>query len=350
MRLRLAAGRGQEIGIGMNPKFRTGETITMKIAFRFALMSLFLTGMISVVEAQIPAVTHNTWTSGAPMAIAVNWPAVGVISGKIYVVSGYTGGAPAITNNQVYNPTTNTWSPAAPIPAATAQAATAVVKNVLYLFGGTSTGGLPVFDTVWAYSPKTNTWTAKATMPTARCSAVAVVVNNIVYVIGGYNGGRLNTVEAYDPATNTWTEEAELILGKSEVSAGVFGTAKTGYTIVAADGFSGSDTGDTEAYDVATNTWTSLKSDPNPRNGSCFGEIAQKLYVSDGNATGNNPIAVMEAFNLKKNVWTSLAAMANTVTDPGSAVYKGKLYCIGGGNWAVPPNNTVFDYVQIYQP
>jgi hypothetical protein len=141
-----------------------------------------------------------------------------------------------------------------------------------------------------------------------------------------------------------------MILGKSEVSAGVFGTAKTSFTIVAADGFSGSDTGDTEAYDVATNTWTSLKSDPNPRNGACAGEIAQKLYVSDGNASGNNPIAVMESFNLTKNAWTSLAAMPNTVTDAGSAVYKAKLYCFGGGNNAVPPNDTVYNYVQIYQP
>jgi hypothetical protein len=321
----------------------------MKSAFWLVLVSLLFTGMASVAEAQSPAVVHNTWTTGAPMPTAVNWPAVGVIGGKMYVVSGYAGG-PAVTDNQVYNPLTNGWSSAAPIPAATAQAASAVVKNVLYLFGGSNNGGLPVFDTVWAYNPKTNTWTSKATMPTARCSAVAVVVNNIVYVIGGYNGGRLNTVEAYNPATNTWTEEAGMILGKSEVSAGLFGTVKIGYTIVASDGFSGSDTGDNEAYDVATNTWTSLKSDPNTRNGACFGVIAQKLYISDGNASGNNPIAVMEAFNLKKNVWTSLAAMPNTVTDPGSAVYKSKLYCFGGGNWAVPPNNTVYDYVQIYQP
>ena len=327
--------------------------------YALSILALFIltVGVVLPLQAQTesattaaPAVIHNTWTSGAPMPTAVNWPAVGVISGKIYVVSGYTGGAPAVTDNQVYNPVTNTWGSAAPIPAATAQAATAVVKNILYLFGGSNNGGLPVFDTVWAYNPKTNSWASKAPMPTARCSAVAVVVNNIIYVIGGFNGGRLNTVEAYDPATNNWTEEADLLLGKSEISAGVLGTVKTGFTIVAADGFSGSDTGDTEAYDVATNTWTSLKSDPNTRNGACSGVVGSLLYVSDGNASGNNPIAVMESFNLKKNVWKSLAAMPNTVTDAGSAVYKSKLYCFGGGNNAVPPNDTVYDYVQIYQP
>jgi len=302
------------------------------------------------IDKQLQPVTHNTWTTGAAMPVAVNWPATGVVQGKIYVVSGYTGSAPAVTDNQVYNPIANTWSTAAPIPVATAQAATAVVKNILYLFGGSDNGGLPVFTTVWAYNPKTNTWSSKAPMPTARCSAAAVVVNNIIYVIGGFNGGRLNTVEAYNPATDTWTEEGDLLLGKSEVSAGVLGSKKAGFTIVAADGFSGSDTGDTEAYDVATNTWKSLASDPAQRNGACSGVIGGLLYVSDGNASGNNPISVMESFNLKKNVWKNLAVMPDTVTDPGSAVYKGKLYCIGGGNNAVPPNDTVYNFVQIYQP
>jgi N-acetylneuraminic acid mutarotase len=301
-------------------------------------------------ERQSPTITHNTWSSGAAMPVALNWPAVGVISGKMYVVGGYTGG-PASADNQIYNPTTNTWSTGSSIPAATAQASAAVVKNVLYVFGGSNNGGSSVFNTVWAYSPKTDKWSPKAAMPTARCSATAVVdKSNIIHVIGGYNGSRLSTVEAYNPATDTWTEEAGLLLGKSELSAGLFGSAKVGYTIVAADGFSGSDTGNNEAYDLATNTWTSLASDPNARNGSCFGVVGGKLYVSDGNASGNNPIAVMEAFTLTKNKWTALAAMPNTLTDPGSAVYKGKLYCIGGGNWAVPPSNTVYNYVQIYQP
>ncbi len=322
----------------------------MKTAFRLIMTALLLVSAASLLEAQAPAVNHNTWTSGAAMPVALNWPATGVIGSKIYVVGGYTGG-PASADNQIYNAATNTWSTGAPIPDATGQATAAVVKNILYVFGGSNNGCGAVFNTVWAYSPKTNSWSAKTAMPTARCSATAVVdKSNIIHVIGGFNGSRLTTVEAYDPATDSWTEEAGLRLGKSEISAGLFGNAKTGYTIVAADGFSGSDTGDNEEYDIATNAWTDLASDPNPRNGSCFGVIGTKLYASDGNASGNNPISVMEAFNPAKNTWTSLATMPNTLTDSGSAVYKGQLYCIGGGNWAVPPNNTVYNYVQIYQP
>jgi N-acetylneuraminic acid mutarotase len=320
-------------------------------AIALTMLALLFAGAVCPAQAQteeIAAIQHNTWTLGAPMPVAVNWPMTGLLKGQIYVVGGYTGG-PAAADNQIYNPVTNSWTSGAPIPAATAQGAVAVVKQVLYVFGGSNDGGnASVTNASWAYNPKKNKWHPIAAMPTARCSAVAVVYKNIIYVIGGYyNGERLSTVEAYDPATDSWTEEAGLLLGKSEISAGLIGT-----TIVAADGYSGSDTGDNEAYDIATNTWTSLASDPNARNGSCFGVIRGKLYVSDGNDSGGIPIARMDAFNLAKNAWNwkSLAAMPNTLTDSGSAVYKGRLYCIGGGNFAVPPNNTVYDYVQIYQP
>ena len=164
---------------------------------------------------------------------------------------------------------------------------------------------------------------------------------------GGYNSGnRLNTVEAYNPATDTWTEKATLLNGKTEISAGLVGT-----TIVAADGYTSSgDTGDNEAYDVSTNTWTSLAADPTARNVSCSGVIASLLYGADGNNNGGGPISVMESFSLAKNKWITLTAMPQTVTAMGSAVYGGQLYCFGGGNSAVPPNNTVYNYVQIYQP
>jgi N-acetylneuraminic acid mutarotase len=321
----------------------------MKARYAVMLIAILLIGVAGLVAAQQPEVTHNTWTSGAAMPTALNWPTAGVIGGKVYVVGGYTGG-PASDANQVYDIATDTWSTAAPLPVAQAQMAGAVVSNILYVFGGSANGTTPVFDTVYAYNPKTDTWTSKATMPTARCSAAAVVVKGIIYVIGGFTGGRSTAVEAYDPKTDAWAEEAPLLLGKSEVSVGAIGSAKTGYTIVAADGFSGSDTGDTEAYDVATNTWTSLASDPTGRNGACSGVIGARLYISDGNTGGNSPVSLNESFTLSTNTWKTLAAMPNTLTDPASAVYRGKLYCFGGGNWAVPPNNTVYDYVQVYQP
>ncbi len=292
---------------------------------------LLLAGASSVTVAQTPAVAHNTWTSGAPMPTALASQAVGVIRGQIYVVGGGIPYGQPFANTQIYDPATNTWSAGAPIPVATSNGASAaVVKNILYVFGGET-------NAVWAYNPKKDSWSSKSPMPTGRGCTGAAVEKRIVYVIGGCDledpYDRLTTVESYDPATDTWTEEAPLLVGKSQPSV-----ARVGTTIVAADGYTASgDTGDNEGYDATTNSWTSLTPDPMPRNGTCTGAIGGKLYVAgDGAST--------ESFNLSKNTWKTLASMPEPTQFPGSAVYKGLLYCFGGF-WGSALSN-----VQIYQP
>jgi uncharacterized repeat protein (TIGR03803 family) len=291
-------------------------------------------------------IVHDSWSNGTAMPTAVEWSAAGVIGTKIYVVGGYTK-TTVVANNAIYDPVKGLWSTGAPIPSATAQAASAVVNNILYIFGGSTNGGGAVTDEVWAYDPTKNTWSAKSSMPTARCSVVAVVENGIIYVIGGYNNGsRLNTVESYNPATDTWTSEAPLINGKTEISAGLIGS-----TIVAADGYTGSgDNGDNEAYNATTNSWSSLTPDPTPRNGSCSGVIGGLLYGSDGNTNNAGAISLNESFNLKKDAWTTLSVMSQPATDPGSAVYKGQLFCFGGSSYGIAFQGTIYNNVQIYQP
>jgi len=292
-------------------------------------------------------IVHNSWSQGKAIPTPVAFATAAVLNNEIYLVGGYpgTGYSGPVTDNQIYNPVTNTWSSGAALPAATAQAAAAVVNGVLYVFGGSNDGGPTVFNTVWAYNAKTKAWSSKAAMPTARCSLAATVEKNIIYVVGGYaSGARLSTVEAYNPATNTWTEEAPLLVGKSEPSLGLVGT-----TIVAADGYTSSaDNGDNEAYDEATNKWTSLKSDPNPRNAACGGAIGPQLYVAGGGNTSGPALTSTESFTLTKNAWTTLAPMPLGTGAPGSALYNGLLYCIGG--WASSPDGTLLNNVQIYQP
>ena len=322
----------------------------MKTTFRLLLISLLLLGIASFAQEQAPAVNHNTWTSGAPMPTAVWFPAAtGVIKSQIYLVGGYDSSESVVADNQIYHAATNSWSTGAPMPAPTAQGASAVVKNILYVFGGSPDGKTCNISTVLAYNPKTNSWSSKSPMPTARCSAAAAVDKNIIYVIGGYSSGsgqRLNTVEAYNPATDTWTEEAPMLVGKSEPAVALSGTA-----IVASGGYTQSgDTGDNEGYNVATNAWASLKSDPSTRNGSCFGTIGPQLYVAGGypgGGPGTPALTVNESFKRSKNSWKTLAPMPQASVVPGSAVYKGQLYCFGG---AAATYGTILNNVQIYQP
>ncbi|MGB8012848.1 MAG: kelch repeat-containing protein [Terriglobales bacterium] len=304
---------------------------------------------------QVPAVTHNTWTSGAPMPTALLSTTAAVLKGQIYVVGGFSGSA-VVADTQVFNPVSNAWSTGVPLPTPVGDAAAAVVKNVLYVMGGDdSNDGSAVTNNVWAYNPKAKTWSAKAAMPTARTHAAAVVVNDIIYVIGGWNGvfsgDGLATVESYNPATDTWTEETPLLLGKWAPSVGVFGTKGTGYTIVAPDGAGqccpSNFTGDNESYNVSTNAWTSLEADPTARAFACFGSVGSKLYVAGGFATEGPALSVTESYQLSKNAWKTLAPIPQPAGDLSSAVYKGKLYCFGG--WTAW-NGSVLDSVQIYQP
>ncbi len=124
----------------------------MKATFALSVVLIFFAGAPS--HAQVPAVTHNTWSSGAAMPVALKWPFTGVISNQIYVVAGVTDSAVA-DNNQVYNPATNTWSMAASLPVATFDGASAVVGNILYVISGSQDGTFPT-NAVWAFNPKTN--------------------------------------------------------------------------------------------------------------------------------------------------------------------------------------------------
>jgi len=299
------------------------------------------------VEAQAPAVIHNTWTSGAPIPTAVA-PSGGtaVLKGEIYVVGGCVGND-IIADTQIYNPVTNSWSTGVSLPSPVCNGVAAVVKNVLYVIGGGSSPGT-CGNTVFAFNPKTKTWTSKSPMPTARCSMGVAVEKNIIYAIGGVdvNNDRLTTVESYNAATDTWTEEAPLLVGKSEPTV-----ASVGKTIMAADGYTSSgDTGDNESYDITTNVWTSLKSDPTARNTACGGGIGSMMYIAGG-YPGGNPgtpaISTNESFKPSKKTWTTLASMPQAAMFAGSAVYKGQLYCISG---LASYGGTAINNVQIYQP
>ena len=278
----------------------------MKTTFRLLLVSLLFIGTASLVKAQSPAVTHNTWTSGAALPTPVSSSTAAVVKNAIYVVGGNDaagfGGSGIVADVQIYNATTNTWSTAASIPAGVEWPSSAVVKNILYVFGGT-TDDSTASNAVWAYNPKTKAWSGKAAMPTARWGSEAVVEKktNIIYVIGGYDGhgGYLANVESYNPATNTWT---------------------------------------------------SLAADPTARVESCAGGIGSKLYDAGGyigNGGAGAATTVNESFQLSSNKWTTLAHMPQGSMFGSSAVYKGRLYCFGG--WA-SFSGTPINNVQIYQP
>ncbi len=323
----------------------------MRTRWSMLLPTVIVSASVSV--AQTASVTHNTWTSGAPIPTAVWFPATAALDDNLYLVGGCASGGTVIADTQIYNPATDVWTSGTPLPTPTCSAAAAVVNNILYVIGGSpDDGGDTVLNSVWAYNPKTNKWVARSPMPTARDGLAVDVANSTIYVIGGNSCCETYpTVESYDTLTNAWTEETPLLTAKTNTSTGIFGSKATDLTIVDADGSltvtPTEETGDNEKYSVLKNFWTALAPDPTPRDAACAGAIGSELYVAGGRGTSGSAIGTNESFELSMNTWSTLASMTSATAFGGSAVYQGQLYCFGGstGFYGDASNN-----VQIYQP
>ena len=123
----------------------------------------------------------------------------------------------------------------------------------------------------------------------------------------------------------------------------------TGYwngKIYVAGGFNGTGaTNAARAYDIASNTWTSIAPLPAALYLPGFGVINGKFYVASGN-NGTTEVNTLYIYDTATNTWTTGPVVPTPVTAPGSAVYQGKLYLFGGG----APFPTTITTTQIYDP
>jgi len=132
-------------------------------------------------------------------------------------------------------------------------------------------------------------------MPTGRQEVVIGVVNGILYAAGGWNPAigpnGLNIVEAYDPATNTWTTKASMPTVRHYTAGGVVNGIL--YVVGGHDGTNGLTT--VEAYDPVANAWTTVASMPSLRWSLMAGVINGVLYAVGG-YNGTAHTATVEAF------------------------------------------------------
>jgi N-acetylneuraminic acid mutarotase len=163
------------------------------------------------VEANLTEVydlATNSWSTAAPMPLAVYGYASAVINGKIHIVGGSespgtAGTGDFVNSNQVYDPQSNSWGLSANLPTeATFPAATVttgfMAPPLLYFIGGFNADSFSNIAQV--YNADTNSWTNGASMPTARAYLGVVAANDVLYAIGGFDGTNwLNTVEQYTP-------------------------------------------------------------------------------------------------------------------------------------------------------
>ena len=254
----------------------------------------------------------DRWTKKAPMPRPAHHPALAAANGKIYVMGGFVppkdtaipvGGAwEPIDSTWEYDPAADSWKPLPPLPGKRGSAIAAEVGGKIYVIGGATTvegskdpfftffGPARVLGTNDVYDPATNKWESRAPMSVPRNHAFSGVVNGKIYVIGGRTGhafilSATNTdvVEEYNPASNTWSMPKERMpTARSGGASGtdgrriyVAGGEVTTKELVAAYRA-------IEAYDPATNSWSTLPSMPMPRHGVAGGVIGNRFHLVSG--------------------------------------------------------------------
>jgi N-acetylneuraminic acid mutarotase len=159
-------------------------------------------------------------------------------------------------------------------------------------------------------------------------------IGSYIYVGGGGCGGPLNAFYQYDPATNTWTAQANLLvplIGAAGASDGTYGYVACGGTT------GGTFTNTLYRYDPAANSWTTLSTVPgNVGRQSPFMAYYQgKLYIGGGDISSpvcsNQDFYAQDfyAYDIATNTWTTLPNHPNTNWEGWAVAYNGKVYVTG---------------------
>jgi N-acetylneuraminic acid mutarotase len=102
----------------------------------------------------------------------------------------------------------------------------------------------------------------------------------------------VGTVEAYDPATDTWTTVAPMPTGRSWLVAGVVNGL-----LYAVDGWDGDRTLPTvEMYDPGGDTWSTKAPLPTARATLAAGMVNGTLYLVGGEDRPDNMVGTVEAY------------------------------------------------------
>ena len=150
----------------------------------------------------------NTWTTIAPLPLAVYSAAVASDGTYAYIIGGV---ASATTSaGYRYDPSSNTFASIAPSPTATYGSAAVYLDGRIYKIGGFVGQGATSSNAVEVYDVAVGTWSTVAPYPTALGFVSAFASNHYIYAAGGANGLLQPTLKTYryDPAANVWNDGA----------------------------------------------------------------------------------------------------------------------------------------------
>jgi N-acetylneuraminic acid mutarotase len=232
------------------------------------------------------------------------------------------------------------WQSRASLPNARFELGAASVGSKLYAIGGN--GGSPTGE-LDEYDPATDAWTPKTSMPTARQNPVVAVVDGRIYVTAGYAYTNPNqvtyftTTEAYDPATDTWTTKAPIPApgGTGGVLANLYlGGGAVGSSIYVAVAVYGGNNPATLIYDTVADSWSSVPAQP--LNGSKVEGVGLlgDMYLVSVQTFGLGYEDRMALLDPTATVaWSTHGGPPTHRSDEAVAASASRLFVVGGAIW-----------------
>ena len=296
----------------------------------------FLVALALVLLVVTSAVAAAGWVGVAPLVSPRGFLSVAARDGVVYAAGGGTGSGPS-DRFEAFTADTGTWSalPSLPTPRG-GLALVAALDGRIYAIGGNNGAFGAALATVEAYSIATRAWTTVAPLPAPRTGVSAVEgEDGKIYVFGGQwqgdGGDYKNSVYAYDPATDTWQTRSSAGFSARYFTAaarlpdgriGVFGGWNNllgGHLAIA------------EAYDPASDTWSTLPAMPNLRQGPAgFTGCDGRVYVSGG-LDWSATVATADQFDPVLQTWSAAPTMLAPHAYTGAGVtLDGAAYVVAG--------------------
>jgi N-acetylneuraminic acid mutarotase len=286
--------------------------------------------------------TKSFWTNGSPISTSRTEVSATAVGDSVYVIGGFNAQGQPTDIVEVYNTKNNTWSSAASLPHPLHHTAAATsLDGKIYVVGGFLDSQWTPSNRLFIYDPLKNQWREGKHMPTARGALTANFIDRTLYAVGGQSfvssssssspSGILTTNEAYDTASNTWTTKAPMITARHHAASAVVNGNL--YVIGGrVEGISPTvNVNVNEVYDSEKNTWTCLAPMPSKRSGIAAANfVMSSIYVFGGeepSKTFNNN----ERYDTKTNKWFIDAPMPTARHGLGAASVEDRIYVLGGG-------------------
>ena len=325
-----------------------------KFTLVFALL-LLLSFPTVATQSSSTFTTDGSWVSIAPMHEARENLGVVAVNGKIYAIGGDTlsgfwtysmgfSGTPVggvVGTNEEYDPATNQWTIKTSMPTPRTGIAIAAYENKIYCIGGSTTYDIYSSRTLTAinevYDVTTGTWQTKTPMPAATWQVTANVVNGIIYIVD-WNG----ETYAYNIAMDSWSTKSSAPRPMASAGMGQV-SAVVNDKIHIIGGFSSSgDSNVHQIYDPSIDNWSYASAPPNSVGNavgrgaatSTTGEFAlERIYVfgQQGNLRQGEPRGSNRIYNPQNDSWEFGTDLPTNRINFATVAVDELIYVIGGG-------------------